>query len=221
MSVCAAAHVRIAEILGAVVEAVPAVDKRSARGGSSARDAVGGFEAHGERYSGAGCAFGAESDTLSDSGAKAVGCDVGIILGVGQKSDEGEGSGAGSLVCASAGSETVNAIFNQPLGGIATLGPVEVGRGRCGVGNYNVGNLRTIGTDFQCDVVDISIPCSGANGSDGYVVAVTVEIVESDRVLLPMGIVADGDTADQLEGAVVVGVGHHTHLEDGVVAGAG
>ena len=69
MGVSAAAHVGVAEILGAVVEAVPAVDKNVGGAAAGGGDAVGGFEAHGDGEGVGSVAEGADAASDKHAGA--------------------------------------------------------------------------------------------------------------------------------------------------------
>ena len=73
--------------------------------------------------------------------------------------------------------------------------------------------------DLKGDVIDVDIPRSrGAGGAEGHIPARAGPGGEGSLVEVPGGAVADVDGGDVLEGGGVVGVGHHTHLQDGMVA---
>ena len=115
-----------------------------------------------------------------------------------------------------AGSEAVHTILYCPFLCLTSFNPIDVGRGGGDAGSGNVGHFGAVGTEFKRDIVDIGRPRS-AEGTDGHIVAVSVEILERNMERSPSGRVGHRDGTGRLEGSVVVGVGHDTHLERGVV----
>ena len=99
--------------------------------------------------------------------------------------------------------------------------PLEDGAsgGRCGgLEGEDVGAERCL---TQLDVVDVGIPAGGvAQGADGHMLAIAGVVGKGGRIFSPLRAVAHVDGAHVREGGDIVGVVHHTHLEDGAVARA-
>ena len=81
--------------------------------------------------------------------------------------------------------------------------------------------MGTSGQLLDGEVIGVGIPgTGGTHNTDSNELAIAVEVAEGHFKLLKGSDVLHVDGLDQLEGAVVGGVGHHAHLEDGAVAGA-
>ena len=219
VSVCGAAtHIGIAEILGTVVQTVPAIDKDS--GGAAARGhSLGGFEAHGEGYRARGQALGAESELGAPCRTRAGRCYIYIVFGVGRETCQREWQYADAFRNARTGSEALRAILKNPRFGIAVLGPADVGRGGGDIGCHKVAHLGAVGCHFESDVVNVGGPASTV-GADGHVVACAGEVLKIGDIFSPSRAV-HGDGLHILEGAEIVGIRHHTHLERGVTTADG
>ena len=83
MGVGAGTHIRIAEVIGTVVETMPAFNKEIAVRSAGGRYAVGGFEAHGVGQGIQCIALGAEREGGYSGDAGALGSDINIIECIG------------------------------------------------------------------------------------------------------------------------------------------
>ena len=122
---------------------------------------------------------------------------------------------------ATAGSEVDGVVFDIPSGvGTAGVGPGNGDGVETGVGDMEVFDARAGGEQLKLDVVDVGIPYTGrTQGADGYILTIAGEAAKAHGVFRPLGDAGDGDGLDGLEGGVG-GALHHTHLEDGRIAGA-
>ena len=109
--------------------------------------------------------------------------------------------------------QPVGHILQFPTGGCVALTP----RNGCGIGRDIAGGIvlhaRAVGRNFQLDVVHVEVPVVVNHTFDGHKGAVAGVAVQADDKVA-IGGVGDGHRAHRLEGVDVVGVGHHSNLQD-------
>ena len=158
----------------------------------------------------------------SDAVSTADGGDANPVGGVGRQTrDEfGGGGGCQSVNRCSAESGNQNVVGR----GSACETRLDVPRNHstCGAGlpNLHVGDSGTEGCILEGDVVDVCIPRSTADGTDGHMCTGAIIGSKARGELFPNSAIADIDRAYLYEGVGIVGVGHHTHLEVGRIGGA-
>ena len=127
--------------------------------------------------------------------------------------------GEGSERLGGVGRHDLYLVLPGDVGKAGLDAPTELGsRGADVLGN-NVDHLRAGGCQVERDIIDVGRP-GGTHGADGNILSRTRVASQTCGVFLPLGAVADTHRGQLLEGAWIVGVGHNTHLEHGVVAAA-
>ena len=212
-----AAHIRPTKVGCGVVQVVPAVDEGRRGAAACGGDAVGGLEAHGVGQRGDEGALGMDGDVggVADLGGGAVSHNAVTIVGVGCETRDGVGGGGEA-----GGDDTVGT--DDRVGG-ARVQRVTPGEGDAVVrdSGREVGDRLAAGDLLEGHVIEIGNPCRGGTvGADGHITAGAGVGCCVGFVLSVSGTLhVDGVHID--ERADVSRVGHHTHVENGMVGGAG
>ena len=154
--------------------------------------------------------------------AAAKTADIDIVLCAGGKTREDDRVGEDIVDAgASAGSKADRTIlyfvFCSDSGS-----PCDGGIGLGDVVGSDIKHTRTIRNVFEEDIVEVGVPCAGRTiGTDSHIAAVAGIGGKGHLEELPFCGVGHIDGIHVLEGSDILGVSHHTHVEDGAVAGAG
>ena len=116
--------------------------------------------------------------------------------------------------------DAVTRIHNLPGKRRAIVGPVD-GSGCSGsCSGMHIARGRAGGDIVEVEVIDIGIPrAAGTEGADGRKMTIACITGQGYLKLSPVGVAGNGDSVKRHKSGGVVGVGHHTHVEDRGIRG--